>query len=285
MFGHLSVKSFYSFGCATAPVENICKRAAELDFKAIALTDVNGLYALGWFFQACKEYALIPIIGAEVRHASGRAVLLPLTRLGYSNLYHILSLRHLQKDFDLAAALIEWRNGLVVISDAFLLLQKIAGECGDENLYVELRPGRNRSEAINFSRKAGIPPLITNDVHFLEPQDYDLHVKWRAISLKKTIKTVPANELASTEAWLKSASQMKDEFASYPEALSNAECVAERCAAFRLQFDRPIFARYKSPEGKSPDEVLRDLAITAAQKKYLGAPQVMARLEKELDMI
>jgi error-prone DNA polymerase len=285
MFTHLSVRSFYSLGVGTASIENICRQAQKLGFTTLALTEVNGLYGMGWFLQVCPDYQLAPIVGAEIRHATGRAVLLPFTRAGYSHLCHLISQRHLDSAFSLPGALTRRHEGLVVISDCFPLLEYLLAHGGTEELYVELRPGQNRSTAIAFSRKTGTPAIVTNDVHFHARDDYALHVKWRAIALKKTLKTVPPAELAPPEAWLKSAAQMAEEFSAYPEALANTSRIAGKCAAFRVSFDRMIFPAATLPAHKSSAEVLRELTIAAAQKKYMASPEVMARLEKELDLI
>ncbi len=285
MFTHLSVRSFYSMGVGTASIENLCRHARQLGCSALALTEVNGLYGLGWFLEACSEYQLTPIVGAEIRHATGRAVLLPFTRTGYSHLCHLISQRHLDPAFALPEALTQRNEGLVIITDCFSLLEHLRAQGGTADLYAELRPGQNRSAAMAFSRATGIPAVVTNDVHFLAREDYELHVKLRAINLKKTLKTVPPAELAHPEAWFKSAAQMAEEFSAYPEALRNTVTIAEKCAAFRLRFDRMIFPAATLPSGKSSAEVLRELTIAAAQKKYLASPEVMARLDKELDLV
>jgi error-prone DNA polymerase len=285
MFRHLSVKSFYSFGCGVASIESLCAQVRELGFRELALTDINGLYGIGWFLKSCLENGLTPIIGAEARHPSGRAVLLAYSRQGYSHLCHILSSRHLDQTFALAGAVLRWRDGLIVISDSFPFLEHVAKAGGRQDLYVELRPGRNRSEAMAFSRKSNIPPLVTNDVHFLDPGDYDLHVKVAAIHHKSTLRTVPREELADAEAWLKSAKQMAQEFASHPEALANVETVARQCAGFKLEFDHAIFPKVASPDGKTSGDVLRELTVAAARKKYAGSVEVMQRLERELEII
>src|SRR5699024_12200686 len=62
-FTHLQVRSGYSLMNSTLTIEKLVKRAKELNFKAIALTDENVLYGAIPFFQACKSNGLKPIIG------------------------------------------------------------------------------------------------------------------------------------------------------------------------------------------------------------------------------
>lgn len=285
MFTHLSVRSFYSMGVGTTALEKLCAHARSLGFNTLALTEVNGLYGVGWFLKACTAFELSPIVGAEVRHATGRALLLPFSRAGYSNLCHLLSARHLDPAFVLIEALSKRHEDLIIITDNFVVLEQLHAHGLAQNVYVELRPGRIRSTALAFSRAHDLPLVVTNDVHFLAREDYALHVKVRAMALKKTLATVPAEALAHPDAWLKSAAQMAEEFSAYPEALANTTRIAEQCAQFRLEFDRLIFPAAKLPSGKTSAQVLRELTTQAAHEKFFGAPAVLARLEKELDLV
>src|SRR5690625_4138995 len=46
--------------------EELVNRAAELDYKALAVTDHNGLYGAMEFAQAAKAAGIQPITGAEI---------------------------------------------------------------------------------------------------------------------------------------------------------------------------------------------------------------------------
>ncbi len=286
MFSHLSVRSFYSFGYGTASVEALCQRAQALGFHELALTDVNGLYAIGWFYRACQTCNLTPIIGAEIRHESGRAVLLPYSRAGYANLCQIISNRHLNPDFQLSQALKANNADLFAITDHISTLENIADHFGSGRLYAEIRSGQSeRSSLLAFVERLGIPPVVTGDVHFLDKEDYDLHARVCAMAQKKTVKTVPREELAHREAWLKGAEKMEREFAPYFEALANTEIIAEKCRQFRFQAKKLVFPRYSGKNGKTAASELRRLALDAVEEKYMGSAPVKERLERELDMI
>ncbi len=66
MFIPLHNRSSYSFGSSLTRPEELAAFAAEHGVPAIALTDLNGLYAAVEFQKACRRAGVKPIFGAEL---------------------------------------------------------------------------------------------------------------------------------------------------------------------------------------------------------------------------
>ncbi|MBI1736121.1 MAG: PHP domain-containing protein, partial [Candidatus Rokubacteria bacterium] len=64
-FVHLHVHSEYSLLDGAAQLEKLVKKAKELRFPAIALTDHGNLFGAIDFYLACQKVGIKPIIGAE----------------------------------------------------------------------------------------------------------------------------------------------------------------------------------------------------------------------------
>ncbi|HSI17333.1 MAG TPA: PHP domain-containing protein, partial [Sphingomonas sp.] len=64
--GFVPLRVFSSYTMLDGAIEPkaIAKRAQELGFPAVALTDRNGLYAAMAFSDACKAAGVQPVIGA-----------------------------------------------------------------------------------------------------------------------------------------------------------------------------------------------------------------------------
>ncbi|KAA0225160.1 DNA polymerase III subunit alpha [candidate division KSB1 bacterium] len=284
MFPLLTAHSYYSFGKGVPSLRALCEAVRAQGYPSLAVTDINGIYGLVWFLELCREYSLKPIIGAEIQH-NERAKVLVYNRSGYSNLCRIISARHLEEDFSLAQ-LASQREGLIVISDSIVLIEKLAQSGGPENLFIELRPWSNFSEAIRQSQRTGIPLAASPDIYFLRPEDFKLHQLLVAIHENAALSRVPENRFVSPQAFLKSPPEFEREFSACPQALTNARLIAETCAAFQLHVGVTIFPTYLTNQTKTSAELLRDLCYRGAHERYREiTANVRERMEHELKVI
>ncbi|MBC7187738.1 MAG: DNA polymerase III subunit alpha, partial [Calditrichaeota bacterium] len=281
-FVHLHTHSYYSFLEGADSIEALCAAAARHEMPALALTDTNGLYGLIWFVREAQACGVRPIVGAEVVTDQARAVLLVKSAQGYRRLCHMLSARHLREDFSLAEELIHDRQGLVVISHSLPLLEAVVRQSGTADVYVELAPGCVHGPLLAFAARHHLPPVATNDVHFVEPQGYDIHRLLRAIDLNTTLSRLPPVMCAHPQSWFKSPAQMAAFFPNCPEALANTWGIAEQCT-FVPDNTGCIFP---NPNGAAAYQRLRELSYRGALWRYgaITAP-VRERLEHELAII
>ncbi len=284
-FVHLHVHSYYSFGRGANSLEELCAAARHQGFRGLALTDTNGVYGLVRFLEVAKDHNLVPLIGAEIRTDSERAVLLCKSQRGYSNLSRLITLRHLDPQFKLAQALPAYAEDLVVLSDQPVLLAKWARDLGTESLYVELHPGPRRRALLRFARQHGLRPVATNAVYFAAPSDYRVHRLLRAVALNTTLDRLPVSEVAPPHAYLRSATSMAAAFADAPDAILNTEKIAETCA-FEFDLGGFIFRQFRGPDGQDAYRYLRELCYKGARWRYGEiTPAVQKRLEHELVII
>ncbi len=126
-FVHLHAHSEYSLLDGSIKVEDLVRRARELDMPAIALTDHGSLFGLIHFYKAAKKHGVKAILGMEAyitrgsRHDRGRKkgepshtdhlILLARDLEGYHNLIKLSSIAYLEGfyykpriDFELLAA-------------------------------------------------------------------------------------------------------------------------------------------------------------------------------------
>ena len=281
-FVHLHVHSYFSLMRGTAGPDDLCRRAKALGMDALALTDTNGLYGLVFFLQAAEEAGIRPIVGAEVATAGERAVLLVLDQEGYPNLCRILTGRHCDGRFSLSRAVRENPAGLAVLTDSVPLLSALRSR---PHVYAELCAGRLWRPVLAFAGERRIPPVATAGVHFLLPGERPFHALLRAIDLNTKPSRLPGPELAPESAWLMPAGRMARFFPDVPEAIENAEALADAC---RFRPDFPLLLP-RSFDGKDPEEtagLLREKCLAGLQRRYGGLrPEALKRLDYELDII
>ncbi|GHV94851.1 DNA-directed DNA polymerase [Spirochaetia bacterium] len=190
-------------------------------------------------------------------------------------------------------------------------------EQGNPNFYLEIQDHgipaetlrgalsqRDINKAIvEISRKTGIPLVATNDVHYLDQEDYVAHDILLCIGTGKPRTEEKRKKYYGDQFYLKSGDEMAALFPEYPEAIANTVRIAGRCVADvpRIEVkdlpqflpDFPIPANFDNA-----DAYLRHLATEGIAKRYAkekaaadkaaGGGQwdeIQKRLEYELNTI
>ncbi|MFH1059560.1 MAG: DNA polymerase III subunit alpha [Pseudomonadota bacterium] len=283
----LWVHSHYSLGRGVGSPEALCRRAKELGYAALALTDRDNLYGLWEFLRACRRHDLRPITGAELTQPAGpgRAVCLVESQEGFRNLCRLITRRHLEPGFDLARDLPQHAAGLVVLTSTPDLLAAWRGQGLDVAAVVARRPTGRTLELRRLARRLEAPIVAAPGNWFAAPADHLTHRVLRAVSLNTSLSRLPATEQAAPEAWLAGPGEYARRFAALPEAIAAADALGERL----LFIPRPgiIMPPWLDAQGRSADEVLRARAYAGAAGRY-GQPlpeAVVRRLEHELTII
>lgn len=266
-FIHLHVHSDYSIIDGLSKPEELVKKAVLLGMPALAITDYNNLYGVIKFYNTSHKLGLKPIIGATVKFSSNflnneltTLTLLAATQEGYKNLILLIS-RSYQMGYINNYNITIKKNWLLEINKGLILLSGgCQGEIGklllhgnpllissclsfyEKNFpgsyYLELcRTNRDNEEkylrlAINLSSSKGIPVVATNDVCFLNKEDFKVHKIRIAINEGEILKDSKIQNNYSDQQFLKSISEMCDLFSDIPESLTNSVEIAKRCNVF-----------------------------------------------------
>jgi len=322
-FAHLQVHSHYSLMRGVPGLEALCVAAAGRGFDTLALTDTDGLYGAVRFFEVAKSAGLKPILGAEVttplatpgtKGAVGapengkaappnpngpRVTLLVRDDEGYSNLCRILTRRHLDPRFEVGPALAALGQGLVVLSGSLPLLRGLRETRPPRDLFLALGPvgasatGARRGgvlKAIADARRLDLEPVAVNDVHFLDPGDYERHLLLRAIDGNTTLDRVPPEDLVPPSAWLKPAAEMERLVPHCPESLETAARIADECALVTPPWGkRFVHPRFADLDGDVPADSYALLVArceAGARRRYGSIPKaVRRRLDDELAIV
>ena len=330
-FVHLHVHSEYSIVDGIVRVDALADRCRELGMPAVALTDQNNVFALPKFYRAAQEAGIKPIVGVEVwvTPAAGvaerfRMVLLCQNRAGYRNLSQLLTMAYRFGQHGGIAGIEEgWLH-----SDAVRgLLALSGGAAGDvgrlalegkldqikqrldywrallgDRYYVELmRTGREREERYNDAMLECAPgldvPLVaTNDVRFINADEFDAHEARVCIHHGRTIADPRRQRDYSPQQFLRSEDEMCELFADLPAALTNSVNIAMRCN-LELEFGTYHLPEYPVGEGVNVDSLLREKTALGLERRFAsGAIRVSRadraqletyrkRLETELEVI
>ncbi|MGI6269495.1 MAG: DNA polymerase III subunit alpha [Candidatus Howiella sp.] len=162
---------------------------------------------------------------------------------------------------------------------------------GPEHFYLELQDhglpeqGEINSGLVRLSEELDLPLVATNDVHYLEPEDFMLQKVLISIQTAKTVDEDNPLLPRRNEFYLKSGEEMSALFSAYPEALRNTARIAERCHV-TLEFGK-IKLPYFDIGDQDHLTYFKKLCYEGLHRIYgeNPAPGLTDRLEYELSVI
>ena len=173
---------------------------------------------------------------------------------------------------------------------AMELAQSYLDIFGHDRFFIELQEHDDpdipdvRGQLIELANEMGIGLVATNDVHFLNEDDYNAHDALTCISTGKLV-TDENRMKYPKDVYLKSSEEMRELFGDVPEACDNTLAIAERC-----NIDIDLKSRHApsfTPEdGSSAEDFLTKICYEGAKKRYKKiTPEIRKRIDRELEVI
>lgn len=132
---------------------------------------------------------------------------------------------------------------------------------------------------IGLSRKFKVRLIASNDVHFLNESDSEMHDRLLCVNTGKFMDD-PDRLRYTGQEWLKSQEEMYKLFSDIPEALENTMEVLDKIEVYDLNRD-PIMPDFPLPENfTDADEYLRHLTYKGAERRY---PEITSELTERID--
>ena len=326
-FVHLHVHSEYSLLDGLPHPAELAQRAKELNQRALAITDHGAMFAAIEFHDACKQNGVKPIIGLEGYLAPrGRndrdpkldrnayhLVLLAENETGYRNLMRLATSAQLEGFYYYPRVdkeiLAKHAQGLIAttgclaaeIPQLIMAGRKDAAreaftwyrEVFKDRFYIELQDHgipeltQVNQELLSLGREFGVKRVATNDVHYLNADDWFAQDILICIQTATTVTATDRMKMAGRDYYFKSSEEMASLWSDYPDALANTLEIAERCTLDLTShgYQLPYFP---IPKGfSSPDQYLRRLCEAGLQDRYRGdiTSEIRQRFEYELGVI
>jgi len=160
---------------------------------------------------------------------------------------------------------------------------------GPERFFIELQCHKDedpnvRAGCIELANEMGVGLVVTNDVHFLEADDYEAHNCLTCISTGK-LANDPDRMVYPPGVYLKSSEEMREMFPEAPEACDNTLAIAARCNV-EIDLKTRHAPVYRPSDGSTPEDFLRKLCYEGAKERYGQiTDRVTERMERELQVI
>ena len=322
-FVHLHLHSEYSLADSTIRIAELVKRCVLLGQPAVALADIDNLFAAVKFYKACESAGLKPILGADVHLADGneatsRMTLLCRDRSGYLTLSRLLTRAWMEGHRTEGVALRpDWLRednaGLFALVGRGSLAGRLAAtgrhELGQawladwqsvlgDRLHIELVRTRRDGEdafnafALHAAEARGLAVVASNDARFLDAEGYEAHEARVCIASGRVLDDPKRPRDYSPDQFLKSSEEMSALFADVPDAFDNALALATRCNV-ELKLGQYALPAFPVPAEHTIESWLRNSARDGLALRLDKVPpgdgrtreEYDARLESELDVI
>ena len=327
-FVHLHLHTEYSLVDGLVRIEPLVAAAVAAEMPALAVTEQGNLFSVIKFYRAAQRNGIKPIIGSEIRildqdgNYSGNLVLLCQDLGGYQNLTRLITRSYTEgQNQSIPYIQTSWlRNasdGLIALSCArdgdigkaiINGNHELARTCLAEWLklfpdrfYVELQRTSRRyedvyiQEAVDLALEFDAPVVASNDVRFLQRDDFDAHEARVCIHQGTVLNDKRRQRHYSEQQYFRNAREMSELFADIPEALANTMAIARRCN-MEFGFGEYYLPDFPVPAGYDQASLLHERAELGLQT-YLQSGAVQqtttakdseiyhSRLQRELEVI
>ncbi|HEU5171186.1 MAG TPA: error-prone DNA polymerase [Gemmatimonadales bacterium] len=307
MYTELRSHTAFSFGDGAVTPEALARRAAELGYPALGLTDAADLGGVVRFVIEARRQGLRPIVGAELVVDGHPAAFLVRTAEGYRNLAALVT--HARVG-DLATwdrehphttrgrAGLAWADvagrsaGLVMLTGpasgrlATLLREgrradtaRVLAEWREafgQRLAIEVQRHdvgpheRARAEAlIDLAERERIPWVAANDPRYLDSTGRLVHDMLVALRADLTLdEAAKQGVLFPNGRWrLLPPEEMARQWAAHPAGLEESDRIAAECE-FDLSWMRPPLPHFHVPPGHTDDSFLRQCVYQGARARW-----------------
>ena len=313
-FVHLRLHSEYSLVDGLVRVKPLAQKVADIGMPAVALTDFNNFFGLVKFYKATQAVGVKPILGADLLVAEDnpdanatQLVLLVADQVGYQNLIKLISMAYLEGQRQATpvvskAWLANHSDGLIALSggclgdigkalvsarsaEAEVLLQEYMA-LFPNRFYLELqRTGRTDEEdylhaVVSLASQYECPVVATNDVRFIEPDEFEAHEARVCIYEGRTLDDPRREHRYTEQQYLRTPEEMAELFSDIPEALENTLEIAKRCN-LEINFGEYFLPDYPIPEGMTIDDYLISVSEQGLQERMQAFSPNLERDEEQ----
>ena len=306
-YAELRAHTAFSFGDGTIVPEALVRRAKELGYTSLGITDTADLGAVPRFVTEALAVGLRPIVGAELVIDGHPAALIVRDAQGCRNLAALITRARVGgwSEWDKAAQgkrrgrpqvtwadVAERSDGLHALtgpaSGEIASLLQSGDQDGAERALVRWREvfeGRLALEVqthhagagdaalagalIEMAEEHGVPWVVTHDPRYLDDTGRLVHDMLTALRYDMDLATAAERGVLHPNGeWrLLSPEQMARRWQGRTEGLRESERIAEECV-FELGWLRPPLPHFPVPERHTDDSYLREKTYEGARERW-----------------
>jgi DNA polymerase-3 subunit alpha len=326
-FVHLRAHSEFSLVDGLLRIDELMATVPVRGMNAIAVTDYCNLFAVVKIYKAAIASGIKPIFGAEVPYCTFEKpdevfsmVLLCQNLAGYRHLTQLISKTYQEGQYQgKPRARNEWfstyADGIIALSGArrgdigraLLAGDTLRAEALARH-WMSVYPGRFYIElqrtdrvhedeynalAVQLADSLNLPIVATNEVCFLDKDDFEAHEARVCIHDGSTLADPRRERQHSQMQYLRSAEEMAKLFHDLPQALQNSVEISKRCTV-KLELGQSYLPNFPTPPNVTIEAFLIKLSQEGLEKRLIeryanavddNRAPYDARLQTELEVI
>ncbi|MGQ7247696.1 error-prone DNA polymerase [Halomonas sp. V046] len=298
-YAELHCLSNFTFLKGASHPHELVRRAAELGYRALAVTDECSVGGVVRAWEAAREYGLALIVGAEFRLGDDVLVVLAQGRLGYARLCQLITLG--RRRASKGNYRLDWSD-LDALDDCLLLYRP--GDCLDQargrirwlqtayagRCWMMVQRHYVANEALRLDAQVALatslnmPMVATGNVVMHVPARKRLQDVLTALRHRVTVQQAGYRLEANAERCLRSLERLSQCFPRH--LLEESLVIAERCR-FDLGELRYEYPEELVPAGHTPTSWLESRVREGERRRFPdGTPADIARqIDHELSLI
>ena len=323
-----------SVGDSIATNEDIVAKAKELGMNSVAITDHGSLSNMYGFYYECIDNGIKPIIGCEIyltedctiKDAEHKKlyhlILIAKDRVGIKNLLTIVSDASVEYSYYKPRIDLEHMKGyteglicttacvggyapqLIInneLDKAIEHIEELHKMFGDD-LYLEIQPGNFTEQhtvnnaMINIAQEKNIKLIATNDVHYINKDDWKTHdfhirIQRKLKAPEDENESIYADKLyymMSREELLNSFDSEMYDYDIINQALDNTIDLSNKVIPYEFNEDKLNLPEFECPQGYTPRTYIEALCLerlNRIQYKIFNPSRYVDRLYNELAVI
>lgn len=325
----LHLHTEYSLLDGAIKIKELVDFCKNNNMPACAITDHGVMYGAIDFYKRAKQNNVKPILGCEFYVHTGditekdpnnnpnfHLVLLAKNLQGYKNLIKLVSIAHLEGFYykpRINHELIEkYSEGLICLSaclggeiNAYVLQGKVekAKEVAQwyknifkDDYYIELQDHdlKEQKQAnpilINIANELNIEMVITNDSHYLKPENAKAQDILLCLQTGKDYDDPNRMRFPNNEFYVKTKDQLRQTFSwmedtLFNKCIENTVKIADKCNLI-LELGKTLLPNYEVPQGHTIETYLAKLVKDGIISRYGEiTPELDERYRYELSVI
>ena len=318
-----------SIGDSILKLNSYIDKAKELGLDTLCITGHGSLADMYDFYFKCIDNDIKPIIGCEIYltpdmenktkdSKTYHMILIAKDNTGLKNLINIVSVASLQGFYKKPRVdlnyIREYSEGIIcttacvggmlpqyILDNQEELIESHINELKDifgANLYFEIQPGdfadqiTVNNKLIELSNKHNIPLVLTNDIHYLNEEDYIVHDYHVRLGQKKTASEDGSLIYPDKCYWLMSYDRLIESMSLYDktivnEAINNTIKIGQECSV-SVEVKDLNLPEFECPDNYTPRQYIEHLCYERLDEiQYLitDPNRYIDRMHFELDTL